>query len=106
EANVASAKEARLRYVNDARPGIRRKRRPHGFEYTSAKGRVIRAKREIARIDRLAIPPAWTDVWICPDPRGHIQATGRDAKGRKQYRYHPRWRQVRDETKYGRLLEF
>jgi DNA topoisomerase-1 len=103
---VLSAREAGLRYVTDTAPGIRREMRPLGFKYIDSSGRVIRKKQEIARINRLAIPPAWTDVWICPDPRGHIQATGRDAKGRKQYRYHPDWRLTRDETKFDRMLAF
>src|SRR5918992_3049981 len=103
---VASAKEAGLRYVSDARPGIRREMGPLGFKYIGPNGRVIRNKAEITRINKLAVPPAWTDVWICPDARGHIQATGRDAKGRKQYRYHPHWRACRDETKYDRMLAF
>ena len=77
-----------------------------GFRYYRADGRLIRQPAELKRIARLVIPPAWTDVWICPDPRGHVQATGRDARGRKQYRYHPDWRRVRDETKYERLTVF
>jgi DNA topoisomerase-1 len=92
--------------VSDARPGIRRVRAGKGFRYVLPSGRPLADTRAQARIRSLAVPPAWTDVWICPDPRGHIQATGRDAKGRKQYRYHPRWREVRDETKYGRLRDF
>jgi DNA topoisomerase I len=103
---IASAQAAGLRYVSDARPGIRRRMGPLGFQYIATTGRMIRQKAEIARINKLAIPPAWTDVWICPDPRGHIQATGRDAKGRKQYRYHPQWRVCRDETKYDRMIAF
>ena len=101
-----SAEEAGLRYVSDTGPGIRRRRAGKGWTYTGADGRRISDADRIAWINRLAIPPAWTDVWICPIKRGHIQATGRDARGRKQYRYHPRWRQVRDEAKYGRLVEF
>ena len=104
--NVTSAQDAGLRYVSDRRPGIRRVMGPVGFKYISSTGRPIRNKSEIGRLNKLAIPPAWTDVWICPDPRGHIQATGRDAKGRKQYRYHPEWRACRDETKYDRMLTF
>src|SRR5690242_5265702 len=77
-----------------------------GFRYTRADGKPLRNPADLKRIRSLAIPPAWTDVWICPDPRGHLQATGRDARGRKQYRYHPRWREVRDEVKYGRLISF
>lgn len=101
-----SARDAGLRYVSDARPGIRRQKGPLGFRYIAANGRIIRAKNELARIVSLAIPPAWRDVWICSDPRGHLQATGRDKKGRKQYRYHPEWRACRDSTKYDRLLAF
>jgi DNA topoisomerase-1 len=87
-------------------PGIARKRAGKGFTYVGPDGKRISDRKEIARIRSLAIPPAYTDVWICPHPNGHIQATGRDARGRKQYRYHPRWREVRDETKFGRMLEF
>ena len=103
---VESAKAAGLRYTTDARPGIRRLRRGKGFTYQGVDGKVIRAADELGRIQSLAIPPAWRDVWICPDSRGHLQATGRDARGRKQYRYHPRWRAVRDETKYDRMIGF
>jgi DNA topoisomerase-1 len=103
---LASARDAGLRYVSDRGPGIRRQMGPLGFKYIGTNGRVIRNKQEIARINKLAIPPAWRDVWICPDPRGHIQATGHDAKRRKQYRYHPDWRTCRDETKYDRMLSF
>src|SRR5687768_14114198 len=101
-----SARAAGLRYTNDNRPGITRARRGSGFRYTGPDGRVIRNKEELRRIGSLVIPPAWTDVWICPDPRGHLQATGRDARGRKQYRYHPKWREVRDDTKYYRMISF
>jgi DNA topoisomerase I len=102
-----SARIAGLRYVNDARlPGIRRVGPPKRARYLNANGRRITNSAELHRIKALVIPPAWTDVWICPDPRGHLQATGRDARGRKQYRYHPRWREVRDEVKYGRLITF
>jgi len=103
---LESAKSAGLRYTTDARPGIRRKRRGKAFVYFGPDGRQMRAAAEIARIKALVIPPAWTDVWICSDPRGHLQATGRDARGRKQYRYHPRWRETRDETKYHRMIGF
>jgi DNA topoisomerase-1 len=104
---VQSAELAGLRYVNDARmPGIRRVGRQNRFRYVAPNGRPIADRAEILRIRALVIPPAWTDVWICPNPLGHIQATGRDARGRKQYRYHPRWREVRDEVKYGRLVAF
>ena len=103
---ASSARAAGLRYVSDRRPGIRRERVGDGFRYRDPNGRVIDDLGELARIKALAIPPAWTDVWICPNPRGHMQATARDAKGRKQYRYHPRWRAVRDETKFDRMLAF
>ncbi|HEU5040063.1 MAG TPA: DNA topoisomerase IB [Gemmatimonadales bacterium] len=102
----AAAQTAGLRYVSDARPGIRRKRAGKGFSYVGPDGRTIRDPATLTRIRALAIPPAYTEVWICPDPNGHIQATGRDARSRKQYRYHPRWREVRDETKFGRMLAF
>ncbi len=103
---VESAKAASLRYVTDSTPGIRRVRRGTGFVYIGIDGKVIRDPEELRRFKSLVIPPAWTDVWICPSPNGHLQATGRDAKDRKQHRYHPRWREVRDETKYGRMLAF
>lgn len=101
-----SAREAGLRYVHTDRPGITRHRAGTGFFYRDSGAERITDKETIARIKALAIPPAWTDVWICPSANGHIQATGRDAKGRKQYRYHPRWREVRDETKYEHVLAF
>ncbi|MEO8200569.1 MAG: DNA topoisomerase IB [Gemmatimonadota bacterium] len=103
---LVSAKEAGLRYVSDSTPGIRRKRSGRSFSYLDPAGKPLRNADQLARIKALAIPPAYADVWISPDPRGHIQATGRDARGRKQYRYHPRWRAVRDETKFTRLLAF
>jgi DNA topoisomerase-1 len=104
---VAQARAAKLRYVNDDEPGIaRRGTDPKRFRYFGHDGREIRSPEILARIRRLAIPPAWTDVWICPDPAGHIQATGRDEKGRKQYRYHPRWQEIRDQTKYARMIAF
>jgi DNA topoisomerase-1 len=103
---IGAAQEAGLRYSSDDRPGLRRKRAGRGFGYVDSEGRAVTDARELRRIHRLAIPPAWTDVWISADPRGHIQATGRDAKHRKQYRYHERWRAVRDDTKYERMLEF
>jgi DNA topoisomerase I len=102
----ASAEEAGLRYVTDAMPGIRRRRAGKGFAYIGPDGRRITDPDRVAWFKRLAIPPAWTDVWISPIKRGHLQATGRDARGRKQYRYHPRWRAVRDEAKYGALIDF
>ena len=104
---TVSAEVAGLRYVNDFRtPGIRRIGPKKRFRYVDANGRPVSDLDMLARIKSLVIPPAWTDVWICPNPLGHLQATGRDARGRKQYRYHPRWREVRDEVKYGRLLAF
>ena len=103
---VEAAKAAGLRYVTAKMPGIRRKRVGKNFSYIGVDGKPIHDEKTLKRIRSLAIPPAWTDVWICPNPRGHIQATGRDAKGRKQYRYHPEWRKVRDETKYDKMLMF
>lgn len=96
----------RLTYVTDEMPGIARLRRGKGFAYRGPDGRSLRDKGQIDRIRRLAIPPAYTKVWICPLPQGHLQATGRDARGRKQYRYHPEWRQAREEDKFGRMAEF
>jgi DNA topoisomerase-1 len=101
-----SAKAAGLRYVSDCKPGIKRKRSGKGFVYVGVDGRPIRDRDELRRIKSLVIPPAWNDVWISTHPEGHLQATGRDARGRKQYRYHPRWRATRDETKYGRMMAF
>jgi DNA topoisomerase-1 len=101
-----SAEAAGLRYVQDERPGIRRRRAGASFRYVDAGGAPIADEATLRRIRSLAIPPAWQDVWICPREDGHLQATGRDARGRKQYRYHPRWREVRDETKYGRMIAF
>ncbi len=106
EAAVADAQAVHLRYVSDSLPGIRRERAGHGFRFVGVRGRPVRDAETLARIHGLVIPPAWTDVWICPFANGHLQATGRDARGRKQYRYHPRWREVRDEEKYGRMLAF
>ncbi len=103
---IESAKAAGLRYVNDDEPGISRRKAGKGFKYLDPEGRLVRDEATLKRIRHLAIPPAWTGVWICQSERGHIQATGRDARGRKQYRYHPRWREVRDETKYDRMLAF
>jgi DNA topoisomerase I len=103
---LESAQAAGLRYVSDTSPGIRRRGAGRGFTYLTPDGRPLRDKATLARIKSLAIPPAYTDVWICPIPNGHLQATGRDARGRKQYRYHPRWREVRDETKFGRMVAF
>lgn len=104
---IKAAKAAGLRYVSDTGPCIRRLRvNKKSFRFVGPDGEPIRDEDELRRIRSLGIPPAWTKVWICPDPNGHIQATGRDAKGRKQYRYHPRWREVRDETKFNKMLEF
>jgi DNA topoisomerase-1 len=104
--NLYAAKAAGLRYVTDRQPGITRRGAPGRFVYRDPEGRVIRNGAELARIRALAVPPAWTDVWICPLENGHLQATGRDARRRKQYRYHARWRHTRDETKYEHMLEF
>ncbi len=101
-----AAEEADLRYVNDDEPGIRRLKAGKSFRYVDPEGRPIRDAATLDRVRGLAIPPAYTDVWICADPAGHIQATGRDARGRKQYRYHPRWTEVRDANKFERLLAF
>ncbi len=103
---VESSKQAGLRYVTDARPGIARKRWGKSFRYFNPDGRPLKDPSALARIKSLAIPPAWTAVWICPSPNGHLQATGRDARKRKQSRYHPRWREVRDENKYERMRIF
>jgi DNA topoisomerase I len=97
---------AALRYSCSNGPGMRRQRKGHGFCYIRRDGRVVRNSSTLKRIRRLAIPPAWKDVWICGDARGHIQATGRDARGRKQYRYHPEWRVARDRTKFDRMSAF
>ena len=101
-----AARAARLRYVGDDTPGISRRRRGRGFSYTGPDGEPIRDEHTLERIRSLAIPPAWRDVWICPIPNGHLQATGRDARKRKQYRYHPRWREVRAEAKFERVVPF
>lgn len=101
-----AGKIAGLSYVCDAMPGYRRRGVPKAFRYLDSKGHVIKSAETLRRIQRLAIPPAWTDVWICPSAEGHLQAVGRDARGRKQYRYHPQWREARDETKYDRLAAF
>ncbi|KAB0488801.1 DNA topoisomerase [Pseudomonas reinekei] len=95
-----------LHYVDDALPGITRRKLRGKFCYFDPAGQRITDPEEVRRINALAVPPAYTDVWICTDPRGHLQATGRDARGRKQYRYHPRWREVRDTDKYSRLRDF
>jgi DNA topoisomerase-1 len=104
--SAEAAQEAGLRYVSDNRPGYTRRGKNGDFEYLDIEGKKIRDEQRLLRIRRLAIPPAWTDVWICPSPTGHIQATGRDARQRKQYRYHERWREIRDENKFARLADF
>ena len=101
-----AAKGAALRYVSDETPGITRRRTGKGFSYRDPAGGAMRDAAALRRIRALAIPPAWTQVWICPHPEGHIQATGRDEKGRKQYRYHHRWREARDAAKFGHMVEF
>jgi DNA topoisomerase-1 len=104
--NKQSARHGGLVHVSDSAPGLRRKRAGKGFAYVDARGRAVRNRSALQRIRGLAVPPAWTDVWICARPDGHIQATGRDARGRKQYRYHPRWLEVRDAEKFDRIVAF
>jgi DNA topoisomerase-1 len=104
--SAEAAEEAGLYYVSDDRPGYTRRAKNGEFEYLDTQGKRIRDEQRLLRIKRLAIPPAWTDVWICRSPTGHIQATGRDARRRKQYRYHERWRELRDENKFDRLADF
>jgi DNA topoisomerase-1 len=101
-----AAEQAGLRYVSDEAPGIRRKRAGKGFTYVDRNGTTVRDQATLARIRSLVIPPAWTDVWICPHKDGHLQATGRDAKGRKQYKYHPQFRDVRESAKFEHMMEF
>jgi DNA topoisomerase-1 len=103
---IESAMEAGLRYVSDEMPGIKRGKSGNGFRYRYATGDFVQETEVLNRIKSLAIPPAWTEVWICPDPAGHLQAIGRDDRQRKQHRYHARWRQIRDEDKYGRMIAF
>jgi DNA topoisomerase-1 len=103
---VESAKASGLSYVTDTTPGITRKSSGKKFRYFDPRGKPVRNPDVLSRIKSLAVPPAWTNVWICPSANGHLQATGRDAKGRKQHRYHARWRQVRDQTKYDRMIAF
>ena len=103
---IDAAEEAGLRYVSDDRPGYTRKAKGEDFDWLDADGEPIRDEQRLLRIKRLAIPPAWTEVWVSPLANGHIQATGRDARGRKQYVYHDRWREVRDENKYDRIISF
>lgn len=106
EVSAEHAKELGLRYVSDTDRGWTRRRQGEGFVYVDADGETIKDAAAIERITKLVIPPAWEKVWICPSARGHIQATGRDAKGRKVYRYHDKFRAYRDETKFGKLAEF
>jgi DNA topoisomerase-1 len=106
ESAIESARKVGLRYVSDASRGLQRERVGAGFRYRDGEGRVVRNRETLARIKSLVIPPAWNDVWICALANGHIQVTARDAKGRKQYRYHPLWRTVRDENKYEHLISF
>jgi len=103
---IEAAEEAGLRYVSDDRPGYTRKAKGDGFEFFDLEGKPIRDEQRLLRIKRLAVPPAYTDVWICPVANGHLQATGRDARKRKQYRYHERWREIRDENKYEKMAAF
>ena len=103
---LESAQLAGLTYVGEGSAGIARRRAGNSFTYVNAQGIRVRHTETLTRIRSLAIPPAWTEVWICASPRGHVQAVGRDARRRKQYRYHPRWREVRDAAKYARMLAF
>lgn len=103
---VKHARAAGLRYVTDEEAGFQRKLKGREFHFFNRRGREVKSEEQVRRIRKLAIPPAWTDVWICADPNGHLQATGRDARGRKQHRYHPRWRETRDETKFNRMIQF
>ena len=103
---AALARASGLRYSTDARPGFSRRRAGKGFTYRDTDGRPIRDREVLERIRKIVIPPAWTDVWICPWPNGHLQATGRDARGRKQYRYHPRWREHRGIENFARMIAF
>lgn len=103
---IRAARKVGLRYTSDVRPGIQRRKCGSGFRYLTTRGRPIHDARTLERIRSLVIPPAWTQVWICPFSNGHLQASGRDDRGRKQYLYHPRWREIRDATKFYRMLEF
>lgn len=106
EANKRAAQGAGLKYVSPEDPGIKRVMISSGFAYVGRGGKRVRDAKTLSRIKSLVIPPAWKDVWICVDPKGHLQAIGRDARGRKQYRYHPRWREARDDSKYHKLIDF
>jgi DNA topoisomerase I len=103
---VEAAQDAGLVYTSDSEPGIRRVRNGRGFLYLDSDGHKVSDAATLDRIRSLAVPPAWKNVWICGRPRGHLQATGRDARGRKQFRYHPKWRETRDADKYARLVGF
>src|ERR1041384_3227343 len=103
---IVSARKAHLHHINDSVKGYQRVARGEGFSYIDANGAIVRDRATLDRIRSLVIPPAWTDVWICGDPQAHLQATGRDSRGRKQYRYHPRWREVRDSSKFDQLIDF
>src|SRR5690242_20312252 len=103
---IEAAEEAGLRYISDDCSGYTHKQKADDFEYFDTEGKAIKDEQRLLRIKRLAIPPAWTKVWICPSPNGHIQATGCDSRRRKQYKYHERWREVRDENKYERMAVF
>lgn len=103
---IASARDGGLRYVSDEEPGLRRYKTRAGFRYVDAAGRPVKDEAVLRRVRALAIPPAYQDVWICARANGHLQATGRDARGRKQYRYHPRWAEVRDQQKFSRIEAF
>jgi len=104
--SVDSARAAGLRFVTDETAGMTRRKSGNRFVYKGRDGKIVRDPAELARIKALVIPPAWRDVWICPEPNGHLQATGRDARGRKQHRYHPRWREIRDANKYDKMIDF
>ena len=106
DAAIASARDGGLRYVSDDEPGLRRRKTRNGFGYVDAAGRAVTDEATLQRVRALAIPPAYEDVWICPRANGHLQATGRDARGRKQYRYHARWAEVRDRQKFSRIEAF
>jgi len=106
EAAIASARDGGLRYVSDEEPGLRRRKTSTGFRYVDAAGRAVTDAATLQRVRSLAVPPAYQDVWICPRANGHLQATGRDARGRKQYRYHARWAEVRDQQKFSRIEAF
>src|ERR1700759_127669 len=105
-AGAGTGRRARLRRSDCSAPGLRRARRGRGFQYVDAHGERLRDAEDLLRIKQLVIPPAWEEVWICPDPLGHLQATGVDAAGRKQYLYHARWREMRDREKFDHMVRF